>query len=555
MKRKTSLLPTRIYTYGCLPPTGNAELVEEQYKKARVYRNKLIELELERRRAYRAIMEPLPTVAPIAGDVVRLGAELEAVRLELRGASKEARRRVPVNDVAKARIKGIVAALRKARPALRDAKRAARVLPDVAAALEALDAETEGKIKAARTTCGVYWGTYLRVEAAVEQARKSHADPRFGHWDGSGSVGIQIQKPKVLGVQGLFGGSDTRIQIAPLGPQKSKRHTCTTLQFRIGSTDKGAPVWATFPVFWHRPLPPDADIKWAWISRWRQGHRMKYELQIAFESAQVQRSTPVGEGSCGIDIGWRDMGSDELRIGYLKDDQGHTEEIRLPASIKVDLDQLDSLHAIRDRNFNETRAMLLAWIETHEAPVLRELFPALASWHSSQRFMRAIWAWSKQRFAGDEHVYGACAAYAKQEWHLNEMEVNRRERVHRRKLDFYRVTAARIARTYAEVKMEDFDLRAFARKKEIEDKDKESAPAQRHNRHVAGVATFRDYVKHACSTNGAKFVLVDAAYTTRKCAQCDHVNKAVGPQLLFVCANCGAEWDQDDNASKNIKVA
>jgi hypothetical protein len=53
MNRKTTPEPARVYNYGCYRGvTVNAELVEDQYRKAHAYQQKLVELELNRRRAH-----------------------------------------------------------------------------------------------------------------------------------------------------------------------------------------------------------------------------------------------------------------------------------------------------------------------------------------------------------------------------------------------------------------------------------------------------------------------------------------------------------------------
>lgn len=54
--------------------------------------------------------------------------------------------------------------------------------------------------RSARKHCGVYWGTYLLLEAAVDAASKQPLweggktnDPRFYRWDGTAAWGVQLQ--------------------------------------------------------------------------------------------------------------------------------------------------------------------------------------------------------------------------------------------------------------------------------------------------------------------------------------------------------------------------
>src|SRR5690242_6800937 len=84
-KRKTSDVPTRVLTFGCLPPdVGRAEF-DEQLILAHRYRNKLIEIERARRAKFRDIRAKwAPGLAELEADLValneRIGNALELSR-------------------------------------------------------------------------------------------------------------------------------------------------------------------------------------------------------------------------------------------------------------------------------------------------------------------------------------------------------------------------------------------------------------------------------------------------------------------------------------------
>ena len=73
-----------------------------------------------------------------------------------------------------------------------------------ASATAALDliAKRAGSLQRnARAHCGVYWGTYLLVEAAHDASREMPLydgvepnDPRFSKWNGEGRIGVQVQQ-------------------------------------------------------------------------------------------------------------------------------------------------------------------------------------------------------------------------------------------------------------------------------------------------------------------------------------------------------------------------
>ena len=65
--RKTSTAPSRIYSYRCLPPVEEAPRVEDQFRLAAQYRNKLVEVE----HGLRAQIRDAQLAHPQVGDALR----------------------------------------------------------------------------------------------------------------------------------------------------------------------------------------------------------------------------------------------------------------------------------------------------------------------------------------------------------------------------------------------------------------------------------------------------------------------------------------------------
>jgi putative transposase len=120
----------RVYKYGCLAPTLNAEVVYEQIRSAHQYRNQLVEIERVRREAIKAAEK-----AALADPSV----DLKAVK-------------------------------------------------------DRINTEAADKRRAARASTPCYWGTYLLIEGSDDQARKAKDPPSFQSWQGDGAVAMQIQK-------------------------------------------------------------------------------------------------------------------------------------------------------------------------------------------------------------------------------------------------------------------------------------------------------------------------------------------------------------------------
>jgi hypothetical protein len=81
MKRKTSLVPTKVYRYGLLSPTSNGRLVDETIYRGHQFYNRLIEIERARRAEYRAERtRRFPELATVESLVEDLTKQIETMR-------------------------------------------------------------------------------------------------------------------------------------------------------------------------------------------------------------------------------------------------------------------------------------------------------------------------------------------------------------------------------------------------------------------------------------------------------------------------------------------
>ena len=68
-----------------------------------------------------------------------------------------------------------------------------------------------------------------------------------------------------------------------------------------------------------------------------------------------------------------------------------------------------------------------------------------------------------------------------------------------------------------------------------------------------GWGLFRQLLKYKLEEKGGFLYLVDPAYTSQTCSQCQHVDAASRiSQAEFKCTNCNYEANADDNAAENI---
>ena len=350
------------------------------------------------------------------------------------------------------------------------------------------------------------------------------------------------------------------------------------VMIRVGSNADQTPVWAEFPMIFHRPLPADGVIKWAWVLRRKVGLHFEYRFQVTLESAEfIPPAQPCGQGTVAIDIGWRNLRTamgeaynGEVRVAYLVDDQGREEEIRVPSKVLLGLDKVDDLRSIRDKNFNIARAALLTWlgevhtetrcvtaVEPWNALALAVRLRNLVQWRAIAKLAAFVNAWERNRFAGDEQIFTTLSTWAKQDRHLLSWEANQRDRRINHRREFYRLVGVRLARTYANIVLEEFDLTKpeVNELKPVEESVPSDGRQQRSTKRVAAPGELRDSILKAAVKYGARVSKVDAAYTTQKCAECGFCPEEpwdASVEITHRCESCGAVWDQDANACRNL---
>lgn len=577
MKRRTSPLPCRVFSYGILRPSKETTAqLDEQLRAARAYKNKLIEIELYRRKRYREITGEHERLAPLVAQIAELDTQLTALRETINAARKDARRRVEQKE-ASGQARTLAAQLRELRKTHKVIRAEINTDPVIQEAIAGLAAEINDKIKAERAACGAYWGTYLLVEAAMDQARKSKMDPRFRRWDGSGRIGVQVQGGAP--VADILSSRCQLLQIDgydldAIRSRSGRRRAEPKLRFRIGShaVSRG-PIWAELTLKIHRPLPADGAVKSAWIARRKLGPEYTYQLQIVVEAASFapEESTAAPAPIAALHLGWRVRHTADggLRIGYVVDEFGGSRELLMPtaepAKLAVPrgrrvhehpnvwsaLKHADSLRSIRDRNLDEMRPQLITGLGLLSPDTLPEWITEalryMHAWRACERFTRFVERWSRERVQGDDAVFALADRWRRQERHLWQWEAHEREGAMRRRKDIYRNIAVELSRKYSLIVLEDFDLRQVARIAKPEEEE-QGVTAMRKNRMRAAPSELRMAVSQRLPT-----AIVNPAGITHFCHACGSVEEFDSAvQIEHCCSACGSVWDIDYNAGMNL---
>ena len=582
--RSTQPTTSRVYRYGLLPPSSGANLVDEQMWLVHRYSNELVEIERARRKGFHAALAVVPEVAEalrveeeaLARYHVLRDSDSDDRAAEFRKKGKRRRKSSPavadalaalkaatdaVEDVRAAAVKAIGRDSKKKKTAKKKKKKKTatelvKMTPaEVASVTEAINendavhGDAAKRKRAEFIAQGLYWGNYQVAEASIP---RKGPPPKFRRWEGRGHIAVQIQGGMTYAE--LLGCNHTMARLEIRDDWGSNRRTSRhgLLWIRVGSKGKGGrePVWATFPVCWHRHLPEGARIKRIDVTRRIQGVRAVWAVCVTVQTpgasltkqALVKPVTKALPKAVGLDVGWRSTDDGGIRVAVLYDGDRHY-EVALPHWFAEGDRLVSDLQSIRRCRFNAVKDQLLAALREGKHKEQAETFATLASWDSQARLARAVREWE------------GCPAYLT-EWRAKERHLYQWERDAKRYLvewrkNWYCHWVAWISQRYKNVVIEKFDIAKIKKKAEAgEDKEEATGP---HS--LAAPGELRRILLSTCSREGVQVHLAPAGNTTRKCSVCGKLRrkkKGEGVALMQECPGCGRVMDQDANASRNL---
>jgi len=625
------------WKYGLLEPVENLELIIQMMFLNHLYKNDRVGVERRRRKAIQKVYKSHPTVGPLKEAVAERhrihDRALTALRDE-RARLRERKIDPSFNRVvreAKAELKTAQAALTEAKAALKKDEKAVIDLAEI-------DVKSNSKVLEARHTRveeGLWWGAYHCADEAMNQACKApmlapvqpgmkvseHEKkrrgprPKFRCWLGEGRIGVQIQGG--MSVDQLFSGSNNNLRIDPVRPdawdrvdggsrRQEKRHT--VVHMRIQSDEKGKPIWASWPLVMHRPLPPGARIMNARVCRESIAGEARWSLLLSIrthEEPVVPATHP--DDWIALDLAWRKLPKG-LRVGYLVSTTGEEIEVFLPPEVTERLYKIRSLASIREQHLNDLKDWFPDWLATQPIPeALRtfvfykhddvddvdddddddnddndddnddgkprtrilsraQLVSRMRRWKAPRRFARWILKWAENRWPGDEEGFlrangkiernedgKACGStlWREKDKHLWIWGTHLRDKVYRRRREVYRLLGNWLAKEYGGFVYEKLDLRTLQRHQEPEEEKGEIAPA-RAQQPMASPSELRDCIKAAFEKARRKVIAIDPKHTTQRCASCGCLNDVPPDVVHITCVECGEIWDRDANACRNL---
>ncbi len=481
--------------------------------------------------------------------IAALQREFAELRSQLKATKSAKRQAGPQAPELRSRIESLKAAIGEAVLEAKEIR--PRIVQERRAVLDELNRSRKASAKLARSKACLYWCNADEVFALFEAARiRALKDGTTVHarvWNGAGAVSIKYQR-------GLLPAAlprDTRFQIDPVNPEawssgkRSVRRQLgrTLARIRVGSTVNKRPVWLELPFVMHRPLPEGAVIRRVSAQRVRIGKDFRYRLLITIQYSPTARPLPASAaGAIGIHIGFQSQPTG-IRFACWADNGDHHSELLLPHEIVSQFEKVDELRGVIDRNWNETRALILAWLAGASVPEwFKDAVVDLSSWADYGRPLRLVKNWMQNRFQGDEDIFRRVDQWRRQHRHLYSWASHLRDQAQKRRREHYRVLAATIARTYGRVYLSSVDL-----------KHRDPNAMDGHIRGIAAMSLFRRILSHTCEREGVEFCVVAPEPVPDCCPACGVRGQPSAEQGGAVrCTACSVSFDRDQRSAMQL---
>jgi hypothetical protein len=575
----------KVYKYGLQPPITDINLVNDQMYKGHNYQNKLVEIEIKYRDGLRSFISKSDNIPQLEEDFLSKQKEFELIDQKIKKNNSEAR--VKVFN------KGLQEAKKSAKEELKKSK---KILVEARQLIMKSSAYKDNKkilhdqllldTRKVRTNEEAPWyGTYMLIEQAHKLATKIHIydgidprNPKFRRFTG-GRIGINQFIPhepinKVIGIS----PTSKKVQIVPLttsiikkdgSAKRIGKKDLRLLRVRIGSNEKREPIWAEFPIIYHRPLPINAPIAQIQILKRFIGPREKWTVSITVDETLVvsQNISQNDDTTIAFDLGWREY-SNENKIVIATGFDTNDKEIEIAVEDRLinRLLKVNDLKSIRDKKYDLVRQELIGWIKNNNSIIpnwLIEETKTIYQWKSKPRLITLIKKWENNRFDGDENIMGKSGVYLGKtknenktifnvvdgegllgwkynDFHLWKWETSQSVKTRNDLKEFYRKEAAKLASQYETIIFENINGNNLAKGK-----------VGSTNRQLTAPFEFRSICKMIFAGRGKNYKEVPARYSSMECNDCHFRNEKTSA-LEFFCDDCGKEIQRDRNAAKNL---
>lgn len=566
------VLTIRVYQYGCLSPTVFPEEAEQQLRLANRLWNALVANDRHAQEQNTTLWSEQNPIRILEEEIANLDHRITELRTQTAN-TKKSTRKATVAPERREEISVIVAQRKDLRQQLRETKVSLKDnIKDQQSSIWETQKQADKNARQQFASQGLYWGIYndtmQHFQVASKKAHQTGGTVRFRRYTGEGTWTVQIQTMSGTApatVEDLFNPSsrirnlvqvdrvDTRNwEQLPRWQRKQQSHTM--LHMRVTSNGREA-IMIDLPMIMHRPIPEGASIKLVRLTRKKLGRQWKYAVSFTVDEPVSVLPAPT-QSAVAVDLGWRKV-DNRLRVGVWVGDQApyREHEISLPERLIGGFEQADRIRSYRDTYFNEAISALRAWLtDNPECPEwLRDLTAYIAQWKSHERLMNVVETWKQLRFSTDRDIFEQLSEWRKKERHLQDFEVNLRDRLVKWRREIYRVEASKLAKQFRTIILEDMNLQNLSRTPRIENGDTQQERIVRAHRTLASPGVLREALLAAFRDSEHEVVLATPVNTTRIHASCGHIVEAdYASSVQIQCPSCNVWYDQDANACRNL---
>lgn len=453
--------------------------------------------------------------------------------------------------------------------------------------------------KEARKASRLPHGTYALAEDAFEAAKR---DQKVGDlqrkWapdendlpvDDTGRVGVQLigglNSVAGLTIPELLAGTNARLRLSvesaenPVRNGKSarwlRRNSRAVVTLAIDSSDAGW-QYLDIPISYHRPLPEEAVVKWAWLFVQREGRRLRYNFQFTIVLPdEVDQGFGSREQFCVINPGWRNFEDGTVRVAYVVGSDGHCEDFRLPAtegcrySLTETMEFVDSIRSASDLLFNEVKGVVARMLPTLSVEIQKQCL-YIGHWRNHKKLHRIIRqllgtrcsefgvkfhsSWVKSRKSMGLDLMPKLDECPTIEWylycwtlkdaHLYQMTLDRSKRAIRDRDQQFVIWANKLANRYQKILISEGELKSLGKKS-----DTTATPLLKAKSRAAS----GKFLEKLREKFGLDQVVKDKGVNaSRTCVDCKHLQEAdISRDSRFQCSKCGLIQDQDETNCRN----
>lgn len=364
-------------------------------------------------------------------------------------------------------------------------------------------------------------------------------------------IGPQHDPPNHHGRRGANGGNRTRRQM--------RRVTFFLPRPEVGKRERGNNLEFSLDVLVHDPerLPP--VVKQAGV-HFRDG---KWSVSFVVEQ-DFPKIVPETRTYLGVDIGWRQKEADAVAVVHYATETSESydhKSIQLERNRRMRRLWKDESLNPRDR----LRQMAKEISESQNA-----MKAVLTQYLEKNGGIPAGWDRAGKRMMSRAPIADPAVAAQRDNWLKEDAEGRKRFGLMSGTLAIYKRNkyiewAHRLCDMATDIGVEQKFVKQVAeakpskaeRKQRVEEKqyvpEKHIAEQAAANRQFAAPAMFVEILKWVAKKRGVRVHILDPWMTTRRCFGCGHDNPpAPIDSVTFVCAGCGRNWNQDENAAMNL---